>query len=99
MNMTRTSIHSDRAPLARLSRRLAFGVALAGMLASSSAVQAQQYYDFDSGTDTGWQTSTLHPNTITYPTDALGGYAFRLQGTPMTSGSDTNARVFTFYTN
>jgi hypothetical protein len=99
MNMTRTSIHSDLAPLARLSRRLGIGVALAGMLAFSSAVQAQQYYDFDSGTATGWLTSTGHPNTITFPSDVLGGYAYHLQGTPKTSGSDTNARVFAYFTN
>jgi hypothetical protein len=97
--MNHTSTHSNSAPPARLSRRLAIGTALAGLLACSTALRAQQYYDFDDGTDTGWQTSTLHPNTITYPPDALGGYAWRLQGTPMTSGSDTNARVFAYFTN
>lgn len=99
MNMTHTSVPPEPAPHARLSRRLAIGAALAGLLTLSTALQAQQYYDFDSGTDTGWRTSTLHPNTITYPADTMGGYAFRLQGTPMTSGSDTNARVFAYFTN
>jgi hypothetical protein len=94
-----TSTHSDTAPVARLARRLAVCAALAGLLAFSTALHAQEYYDFDSGTATGWLTSTGHPNTITFPTDALGGYAWRLQGTPKTSGSDTNARVVGYFTN
>jgi hypothetical protein len=92
-----TPTRSNPAPLAHLPRRLAVCTVLAGLLAISTALQAQ-YYDFDSGTDTGWLMST-HPKTVTFPTDALGGYAYRLQGTPQTTGSDTNARVFSYITN
>lgn len=74
-------------------------VALTGALAWGPTLQAQTYFDFDGGADTGWQKSTAHPSTITFPTDAFGGKAYRLQGTPMISGSDTNARVFSFFTN
>jgi len=73
-------------------------MALAGLLAFSATLPAQ-YDDFDSGTDTGWLKSTAHPKTITFPPDALGGYAYRLQGTPMTSGSDTNSRVYCYMAN
>ncbi len=79
---------------------LAWGAALTTALAAS--LQAQPYYDFDNGTNTGWRTSTAHPSTITYPTDALGGHAYRLQGTPLAtpSGSDTtNSRVISVLTN
>jgi hypothetical protein len=71
---------------------------LGGLPAFSTALQAQ-YYDFDSGTDTGWLRSAAHPNTITFPSDTLGGHAYRLQGTPSTSGSETNARVYCYLTN
>jgi len=94
MSTPATPIHLNPAPLVR---RLASYAALAGLMAISTALPAQSY-DFDTGTDTGWLKST-HPQTVTYPTDALGGYAYRLQGTPATSGSDTNARVFSFFTN
>lgn len=74
--------------------------ALAACVVASGLVgQAQSYYDFDTGTDTVWLKSTNHPSTITYPADALGGKAYRLQGTPQLSGSDTNARVFCIFTN
>ncbi|MEI2724172.1 MAG: hypothetical protein V9H26_11725 [Verrucomicrobiota bacterium] len=78
---------------------LAWVTALTGLLALAAPLQAQSYYDFDGGTDTGWRKSTVHPSTVTYPTDALGGKAYRLQGTPMNSGSDTNSRVFSYFTN
>jgi hypothetical protein len=99
MNSIRIPIHSDPAPRARLPRRLALAAALSSLLALSTALNAQEYSDFDTGTAPGWQTSTAHPNTITFPADALGGYAWRLQGTPMTSGSETNSRVMCFLTN
>ena len=72
---------------------------LAALLTVTTLLQAQSYYDFDNGTNTGWLTSTLHPSTITFPRDVFGGHALRLQGAPMTSGSDTNARVFAIWTN
>lgn len=75
------------------------GVAWCAGLALATTLQAQTYYDFDSGNDTGWLKSTVHPSTITFPSDALGGSAYRLEGTPMNSGSDTNARVFSILTN
>ncbi len=77
---------------------LAWCAALASLLALVATLPAQTYFDFDNGTDTGWQRST-YPSTITYPTDALGGNAYRLQGTPKTSGADTNAHVYSFWTN
>lgn len=70
-----------------------------GSLAALLAAAAQNYSDFDNGTDTGWLKSSQHPATITYPNDLLGGKAYRLQGTPALSGSDTNARVFCIMTN
>ncbi len=97
MSPDSTSSHLTPSPRTHLPRRLALCAALAGSLALSPAMHAQ-YWDFDNGTDTGWLKSA-HPKTVTFPTDALGGYAYRLQGTPMTSGSDTNARVFSYLTN
>lgn len=93
--------HSFNSSLVRLTG-LTCGAAqiagLAGALALLATLQAQTAYDFDGGSDAGWQR-TSYPSTITFPTDALGGQAYRLQGTPMTSGSDTNARVFSYWTN
>ncbi|NOS70938.1 MAG: hypothetical protein HOP33_13530 [Verrucomicrobia bacterium] len=68
-------------------------------LAMVSTLKAQTYYDFDNGTDAGWTRPTVHPSTITYPSDALGGHAYRLQGTPLGSGVDPNSRVFSYITN
>lgn len=80
------------------SAGVAWVAVLTGTIALAATLQAQSY-DFDGGTDTGWLKSTVHPSTITFPSDALGGNAYRLQGTPMSSGSDTNARVFSILTN
>ena len=91
---TKSPLHPPRT--LRTTLRVAAAVSsLAAVLVAS----AQSYYDFDSGTDTGWLKSSQHPATITYPNDPLGGKAYRLQGTPALSGSDTNARVFCIFTN
>jgi hypothetical protein len=89
--------HSNTVLPARMARHLAVCAALSGLLAFSNALQAESY-DFDNGTDTGWLKS-VHPKTVTFPTDALGGKAYRLQGTPDPSVTDTNARVFAYFTN
>ncbi|MCO5051547.1 MAG: hypothetical protein M9920_04520 [Verrucomicrobiae bacterium] len=80
-------------------QRLSSLLVVAVGLLFASPLGAQVYYDFDNGTDTGWMKSTEHPATITFPADSLGGKAYRLQGTPMTSGDDPSARVFAFFTN
>lgn len=54
---------------------------------------------FDDGTDLGWQRSTNQPATFMFPADVFGGHAYRLQGSPAISGSDTNARAFSVLTN
>ncbi len=72
---------------------------LIGLLALVLNLKAQNYYDFDNSTDAGWTKSTVHPSAITYPSDALGGHAYRLQGTPLTSGTDPTSRVFSYITN
>jgi hypothetical protein len=102
MNFNLIQSHSGCAAAAAAAasvRWVVWCAALMGALGLAVTLQAQTYYDFDSGTDAGWLKSTAHPSTVTFPTDALGGKAYRLQGTPMTSGSDTNARVFSFFTN
>ncbi len=53
---------------------------------------------FDDGNDTGWLRSSVPAATFTFPPDAHGGHAYRLQGSPGTSG-DTNARAFSYLTN
>ncbi len=97
--MNHHSISFQRVLPARRTRGLARCGAFVAALAMAAALQAQTYYDFDSGTDTGWLTSPAHPSTISFPPDAMGGHAFRLQGSPSTSASDTNARVFAIWTN
>ncbi len=82
-----------------LCNKLSWLVAVAVIALSSVGLRAQTSYDFDRGTNSGWLMSTAHPSTISYPADALGGHAFRLQGAPQSSGSDTNARVFAIWTN
>lgn len=99
-NMNFPSIRFQSRPAAAgLVRRAGYCAALVGVFALAATAAAQSYYDFDAGNDAGWQKSTAHPSTVTFPTDAFGGKAYRLQGTPMTSGSDPTARVFSFFTN
>ena len=97
MSSNNAPAHRNSAPPTRMVGGSAICAALCGLLAFSTALQAQ-YYDFDSSTDTGWLKS-VHPKTVTFPTDALGGKAYRLQGTPDPSVTDTNARVFSYFTN
>lgn len=94
---TNTKFPGRSVDLSRV-RRLTLLVVAAGWLYAGGLL-AQVYYDFDSGSDAGWLKSTEHPATVTFPADGLGGKAYRLQGTPMLSGSDTNARVYALFTN
>lgn len=65
---------------------------------STSFVYAQSE-SFDTGTDTGWLRSSDPPATFSFPADAFGGHAYRLQALPADSGSDTNARAMAYLTN
>lgn len=84
-------------PLLRLGMSVGAALLVGG---SAWTVAAQAQTDnFDTGTDLGWQKSTNQPATFTFPADVFGGHAYRLQGTPADSGSDTNARAFSVLTN
>lgn len=92
------TIHSQTRSFKSRHSAWARCAASAGVLALTATLHAQTYYDFDSGTDTGWLRST-NPSAITFPTDALGGQAYRLQGTPVIGPTTTNSQVLAYLTN
>jgi hypothetical protein len=75
----------SRVPGPTAFKAAACATTLAALLALATTVQAQTIDNFDSGgfdPAAGWATfnNTVYPTTYTFPTDAFGGHALRMQG-------------------
>jgi len=88
-----------RHPQPRLAKRQSLPLSVLAATLVWVAGASAQISTFDGGNDAGWLRSTTPEATFSFPPDATGGHAYRLQGDPARSGAETNARAFSYLTN